>query len=403
MIENINPANNTPIINKNGTKNGINDINNMNSYNSKKYMSYSYLTCDDFLSKLYNENKDHNKILLEATGKDINLNLNSTNKKISEQEFTIPKFKEYYYLNKYNYTLQQLKIIAKEYKLKVSGNKQQLTTRILSFLFFSNNAIKLQSIARMYLQKKYNMFHGPAFKNRSICVNTFDFLSMEDLKEIPYYQFFSYKDNDDGLIYGFDLLSLYNLLYKSIGTIKNPFNRKPLIMNVLNDFRSLIRLSRLFKTPIITDIKDDEHIQEINQEQSVETRTITLFHNIDLLGNYSQSEWFESLNRQQLNKLMRELLDIWQYRAPLTIETKRAICPPIGNPFINFNFNYIQNLDNLNEIKKHVLNVLEKFVNSGIDRDSKALGAFYVLGALTLVNTDAAIALPWLYQAVCYV
>jgi hypothetical protein len=41
-------------------------------------------------------------------------------------------------------------------------------------------------------------------------------------------------------------------------------------------------------------------------------------------------------------------------------------------------------------------------VNSGIDRDNKCLGAYYVLGALTLVSEDAATSLPWLYQAVCY-
>ena len=72
--------------------------------------------------------------------------------------------------------------------------------------------------------------------------------------------------------------------------------------------------------------------------------------------------------------------------------------------------NITKNLNNLNNLivtfnidKKNVLDVLEKFINSGIDRDSKALGAFYVLGALTLVNSNAAIALPWLYQAVCYI
>jgi hypothetical protein len=47
------------------------------------------------------------------------------------------------------------------------------------------------------------------------------------------------------------------------------------------------------------------------------------------------------------------------------------------------------------------LEVLEKFVNLGIDQDSKSLGAYYVLGALTLVNESAASTLPWLFQSVC--
>ena len=53
----------------------------------------------------------------------------------------------------------------------------------------------------------------------------------------------------------------------------------------------------------------------------------------------------------------------------------------------------------VNNIKKYVLDVLEKFVVSGIDNDSKTLGACYVLGALTIVNEDAATSLPWLFQS----
>jgi hypothetical protein len=46
-----------------------------------------------------------------------------------------------------------------------------------------------------------------------------------------------------------------------------------------------------------------------------------------------------------------------------------------------------------------ILEVLERFVNNGIDNDSKSLGAYYILGALTLVNEAAATSLPWLYQS----
>lgn len=59
-------------------------------------------------------------------------------------------------------------------------------------------------------------------------------------------------------------------------------------------------------------------------------------------------------------------------------------------------------IENIDELRKYNLEILEKFVNSGIDRDSRCLGAYYVLGALTLVSEDAATSLPWLYQAVCY-
>jgi hypothetical protein len=320
--------------------------------------------------------------------------------KIDSDNTYIPKFSESNYLLRYNYNVQQLKLIAKTYKLKISGNKTQLISRIYSFLFLSFSILKIQKVIRGFLKRKYIRFHGPALKNRSLCSNNFDFLSMEDLTTIPIEQFFSYKD-EDGFIYGFDLISLYNLIYKCNGAIKNPFNTKVISSNVIEDFRTLLRLSRLFKINIYTEISDIS--KDVSDKKSVELRALTLFQNIDSLGNYSNPQWFLVLNRNQLIKFMRELVDIWSYRAPLTIETKRAICPPVGNPFSKLpNYNILQTLENLDEVRKIILEILEKFVNTGIDKDSKYLGASYVLSALTLVNNDAATSLPWLYQAVCY-
>ena len=312
----------------------------------------------------------------------------------------VPNFNEFGFLIRYNYNLQQLKTIAKTYKLKITGNKSQLISRIYSFLFLSVSAVKIQKIIRGCLQRKYFSYHGPALKNRLLCTNNFDFLSMEELTTIPKEQFFSYKD-EDGFIYGFDLISLHNLIYKCNGAIKNPFNTKPINSKVIEEFRTLLRLSRLFKINICLEISDIT--KEVSDKKSVELRALTLFQNIDALGNYSNSQWFLTLNRIQLIKFIRELVDIWQYRAPLTKEVKCAICPPTGNPFIRLpNYNILHTLENLDDVRKIILDILEKFVMSGIDKDSKCLGAYYVLGAITLVNNDAATSLPWLYQAVCY-
>jgi hypothetical protein len=320
--------------------------------------------------------------------------------KIDNDSVNIPRFNEANYLLTYNYNVQQLKLFAKTYKLKVTGNKTQLVSRIYSYLYLSNLIIKIQKIVRGNIQRKYNKYHGPAFRNRSICTNNFDFLSMEQLTEIPSEQFFSFKD-DDGFIYGFDLLSLHNLIYKCNGAIKNPFNTKPIHAKVIEDLRSLLRLSHILNINIITEIADVN--KEISNKKSIELRAVTLFQSIDALGNYTNVQWLLSLNRNQLIKFLRELLDIWSYRAPLTIETKRAICPPIGNPFVRMpNYNILQAMENIDDLRKNVLDIIEKFVITGIDKDSKYLGASYILSALTLVNTDAATALPWLYQAVCY-
>jgi hypothetical protein len=63
---------------------------------------------------------------------------------------------------------------------------------------------------------------------------------------------------------------------------------------------------------------------------------------------------------------------------------------------------YIHTEGNMCNVKKVVLEVLEKLVNNGIDTDSKNLGTFYVLGSLTLVNSEAASALPWFFESMSY-
>ena len=315
-----------------------------------------------------------------------------------ENELTnIPLFSQYTYLLKYNYNVSQLKSFALYYKLKVTGTKQQLTTSMYSFLYLSYSVVKIQKIMRGHLQRKYNVFHGPGFNNRLGCTNTFDFLTMENLKDIPNAQFFSYKD-EDKFMYGFDILSLYNLIYKCDGLIKNPFTQKIISATVISDLRSLLRLSHVLKINICTEIQDVT--QDISYKKSIELRALSLFQNIDALGNYSNPAWFMNLDRHELIKMLRNLIDIWTYRASLTIEVKKAICPPLGNPFIRmYHYDCLENID---DVRKYILEILEKFVNDGIDKDNKCLGAYYVLSSLTLVSHDAATSLPWLFQAVSY-
>jgi hypothetical protein len=312
----------------------------------------------------------------------------------------IPLLHQYSFLLKNNYNLNQLKIFVKHYKLKITGNKTQLTNRLYYHLYFSFYAVRIQKKIRGALQRKYNNLHGPAFYNRSLCVNACDFLTIDDLKDIPVEQFFSYKD-DDGFIYGFDILSLYNLTYKCNGIIKNPYNRRPISNKIIDDFRYLIRFSKILGIAVCTDLK--EITCEISQEKSLELRILTLFQEIDSLGNYTNPTWFSSLNRTQLIKFLRELLDIWSFRSQLSHHMKILICPPLGNPFPRLNsVNHLLNLQNLDEMQKFIMDIIEKFVNNNADRDNKSLGAYYVLGALTLVNEEAAQSLPWLYQSFNY-
>jgi hypothetical protein len=311
----------------------------------------------------------------------------------------IPTINTYNGLLFYNYNITQLKSFAKHYKLKISGNKPQLITRIYVYLYFSSYIIKIQKIFRGYLVNKYNRLHGPASKDRKLCTNNCDFITMEPVNEINFDQFISYKDVDN-FIYGFDITSLHNLFLKTDDNMKNPYNRNLIPDTVFKNIRSIIRIGKILNININLNFEDDT--KKISNEKAIELNAISIFQQIDALGNYSNANWFLSLNIMQLIKFIRELIDIWQYRAQLSTQTKRNICPPNGDPFRYLSIQYINAEKNIWNIRKTLLEIMDKLVNSGVDKDSKALGAYYVLGALTIVNSDAATSLPWLFQSVNY-
>ena len=324
--------------------------------------------------------------------------------KIDENAVSIPTINCYSDIIKYNYNLNQLKSFAKHYGLKISGNKKELITRIYTFLNLSSYIIKIQKVFRGKLVRNIIDAYGPGLRNRKVCTNETDFVSMDLLTEIPYNQFFSYKDVD-GIIYGFELSSIYNLVCKNMNInninkeITNPYNRQNIPDFVYGNIKKIIRLSKILDINIELFI---EQATNLSDDKTIELRALALFQNINALGNYSDSTWFLSLNRQNLIKYVREIVDIWNYRLQISDETKRKICPPNGDPFRNINVTSIFTEPHLNNVKKTILELLEKLVNSGVDNDSKSLGAYYVLGALTIVNSQAATTIPWLYQSFAY-
>ena len=159
--------------------------------------------------------------------------------KISDDNIIIPTMKNYNDITNYNYNVSQLKIIAKNYKLKISGNKNELVSRIFTFLYLSSYIIKIQKVFRGHIVKKYIGLHGPAAIKRNLCTNSTDFVSMEPLEEIKFHQFLSYKD-EDGFIYGFDITSLFNLFAKNGNNNNNPYNRNKIPDIILKNIKILL-------------------------------------------------------------------------------------------------------------------------------------------------------------------
>ena len=319
---------------------------------------------------------------------------NNKRKKISSENFSIPHISEYSHIIKNNYSVQQLKSICRHYKQKIGGNKNEIQNRLLFFMLRSCDINIIQRAWRKHIVKKYHRLRGPAIINRKLCVNDTDFCSMENLDDISYSQFFSYKDIDDK-IYGFDITSLFTLLVKGNLNTTNPYNRKIFPRKIRKNLNTIMRISFIIKDTIVVDVEEPHYI---SPQKKIEQRTISVFHNMDLLGNYTDTSWFTTLGRASLRRFIRELADKWMYRAQLTESTKREICPPYGNPFGNtLHILLSTTTDNL---KSLALNIIENIVNNGVNHASRCLGANYVLCAFTLVNENARDSLPLLYQAV---
>ena len=314
--------------------------------------------------------------------------------KCPENDFEIPIFSDYKKFTTMNYPVSFLKIICKFYKLKVSGNKPDLKMRIYYFLINSNYVVVIQKIIRGYFIRLYNKLVGPALYNREKCINSTDFLTLQNISDIPYNEFFSYKY--DNCVWGFNILSIYNLFSKSNGSVLNPYTRELISNTIFDDIKILVKLSNIFNKPVNIILNQNE---EHSNKKKIEMKALELFQYMDELGNYTDSKWLLSLNKIQLIKFIRELADIWEYRAQLHMDMKREICHPSGNPFRHTNLILLANLGYI-PLQKMALSIIEQFIKKGIDRDTCNLGASYVLCGLTLVNNEAASALPWLYQSV---
>ena len=324
------------------------------------------------------------------------LNIPEINKvksqKVFKKDFVVPKYSEYENLIIYDYKVTQLRLICNEYGILKKGNKEELINKIYRYLYFSHNIINVQKMCRKHIVKLYNNSHGPGYKNIKLCVNETDFLTLEPLKDIPSAQFFSFKEND-GIIYGYNISSLYEYIFKKNNDL-NPYTRSKITNELKIELKKIIKLSKILKINIQTKIKEEI----ISPKKTFELKVASIFNDIDELGNYTNYLWFYNLDKMQLIRYVRELYDIWTYRLQLDNDTKYKICSR-GNPFRNLNLYNILNYD-VFFLKKVTLNVINDFVNTGHDNDYKSLGAIYVLTALTIVSQDAATAMPWLYQSV---
>ena len=322
------------------------------------------------------------------------------------------------------YSLADLRMLCSHYGVKKSGTKPELTQRIYTFLKQTYYIVRLQRMFRSFISNKYRMLCGPGYLHTSDCVNDTDFYTFDKLSKIRPMELFTYRDNDDK-IYGFHIASIFHLIISSYPNITNPYNRSVIPSCVIKNVYEKLVYGSLLGFRVSVKLDDDDNVYNddeaatvasadassaaggggggLTREKQEELFIVDLFQHINTLGNYSDSEWFIALQRTELIRFIRNIHDIWYYRANLTQEMKERICPPNGNPFVLHNAHVNLNVLTLltdPEIRTICVSIIDRMVRRGVSREDQCLGAFYVLATLTIVNQDARNAMPWLYEAV---
>jgi hypothetical protein len=131
----------------------------------------------------------------------------------------------------------------------------------------------------------------------------------------------------------------------------------------------------------------------------IENYIIELFSNIDSHGHYTDHNWLMNLSVERIKVFIKEMCDIFTYRAGLTDDVKRRIIPDRGEIGEGNIRHFLNNTDSINQLRFKAYIIMYKLVNRGISMQDRALGTFYVLTALTVASYQAAQAMPWLYQS----
>jgi hypothetical protein len=350
------------------------------------------------------------------------------------------------------YKVPELKSIAKNLRIPITASKTVLIERIENHFKDVSKSIKIQKILRGFILRKSFKLRGDAFKNKSWCVNSTDFYTLEPLEDIDFELFFSYKDSQN-FHYGFNITSLIKLMKNKTPQILNPYNREIISQTVFSDVTSLYKKIQLLfpsvlepedvKTALsinnrvsnsftrnppsniqpfqmhnrngILTVNNMNNLQEVSsriqevsnkineiREKPISVRIHELFMEIDQLGNYTNAEWFSRLTLRDYIRLYRNLYDIWNYRAQLSHEMKRKICI-LNDPFLGiFNQRLYYNEVSFTQIQVACLKVFENMVYTGVDEEHRKIGTMHALSALTIVSIDARTAMNWLYESLVF-
>ena len=236
---------------------------------------------------------------------------------------------------------------------------------------------------------------GPARFNRSLSNNTADLVSCEEIATLKGPSLFSYQDPTDLHVYAFDIRSIHSLLHHAkleATDPLNPYTRAIIPVGVVATCQRHVDWCKTHGVAI-----EWTPLTPPTPEQQWKMKIVELFHQLNELHYYSSPEWFLSMDEGEHRLFYRELYEIWTYRAFLTSVQKNTIVP--GYQRTLFQRTPLHIPDTLEGLQRLNRSVIKHLISSAEDIQDRILGAMYVISAFTMVNEEARVAYPWLYES----
>ena len=290
---------------------------------------------------------------------------------------------------------------------------------------FLSQVIKLQRYIKKSLLLLKQKCHGPAFNNRQVCVNESDFFTLDELKDIPNDDFFSFSD-EKKFVYGFSIDSIIQLILKSDENYFEQFSRKiknrqisnttPKIcyyqfIKILYNHYSKIKIINPYTRFVIDntiklkairlyarkeyDINRIEEIVEIIDIKTlVKNKCLSIFQKIDMFGYQTDINWLYDQHQTVLKIFYKKLALLWNFEFGLNNEARYKIAQS-HNIFVNLHDIMISKQDKYTLLDK-ILEPVNAMVSNGRTDADKQSGCIIVLYALAFIDNRCVMANPWL-------
>ena len=210
------------------------------------------------------------------------------------KHFKLLEYTDLNHLNKYNYTIPQLKKLCRHHNLRVGGNKMNIKKRLYTNFHDNYSAYKIQSIWRKSLYNK--LYNYKSIQSNKKSVNSTDFYTLDPIHDIPYVYRFNILEKEH--IYCFHVNSFKKLLTKK----ENPYTRSKITNNIIVNFYNHYKLLSLLGL-----IHLDE-VEYITPAQQLTQKTLSIFQKIEGLGFLTDTKWFDELSNIKLLKFIKNFM-----------------------------------------------------------------------------------------------